>query len=74
MSEMSDAVFARAFDAVLYEGKADLTAEIMASLQCVRHPRDLAATITMAHLSAGQVYGLPHLIRLRAEFMNKEMK
>ena len=77
MSETSDyaiAVFARAYDAVLFEGKAkpDLTREIMASLQGVRHPRDLAAVLLDSHLSGGEVWGRPHLTRLRAKYLSKE--
>lgn len=74
MSEISDAVFARAFDAVLFEGKAkpDLTTEIMASLQGVRHPDHLAAALFDSHISNGEIWGRPHLTRLRAKYLNKE--
>ena len=74
MSEISDAVFARAFDAVLFEGKAkpDLTHEIMASLRGLRHPRGVEAVLLDSHLSGGEVWGRPHLTRLRAKYLNKE--
>ncbi len=74
MSEISDAVFARAFDAVLFEGKAkpDLTTEIMASLRGLRHPRGVEAVLLDSHLSGGEVWGRPHLDRLRDKYLNKE--
>ena len=74
MSQISDAIFARAFDAVLFEGKdkPDLTREIMASLRGLRHPRDVEAGLLGSHLSCGEVWGRPHLDRLRAKYLNKE--
>lgn len=79
MSEISDyaiAVFARAYDAVLFDGKArpDLTTEIMASLQgLLRHPRGVEAVLLDSHLSGGEVWGRPHLDRLRDKYLNKEI-
>ena len=74
MSQISDAIFARAYDAVLFEGKAkpDLTREIMASLRGLRHPRGVEAVLLDARLSGGEMWGRPHLTRLRAKYLNKE--
>ncbi len=74
MSQISDAIFARAYDAVLFEGKAkpDLTREIMASLRGLRHPRDVEAVLLGSRLSGGEVWGRPHLVRLRDKYLNQE--
>ena len=73
MSEKSTAIFAAALEAVLYDDQAstDLAREILARAHWVR---DSGAIGAMAALSSGMVFGEPHLTRLRAEYMNKEIE
>ena len=74
MSDKSVAIFAMALDGALhdYPRRTDLGMEIMKVLT-IHRPIDFASMHAMAALSDGEIFGMPHLIRLRAKYMNKEM-
>lgn len=70
MSQISDAIFSSALEAVLYDDQAstDLAREILARAHWVHDP----GVGVMAVLSGGMVFGEHHLTRLRTEFINKQ--
>ena len=76
MSNVSDTFFAVVIDSALHNHpvRVDLTGEIMATLRSFQRDRekDFGVLLAMAEMSGGQVFGRPHLVRLRAKYLNKE--
>lgn len=76
MSDKSVAIFAMALDGALHDHphRTDLGMEIMRVLRMVRSPANFFAMHAMSVLSGGELFGLPHLTRLRAKYTRKEIE